>query len=1749
MSSEASPRASALRRALRSKLGRSIVRVALVLAVLRVLVALATPLALSLAARSRGLVCEYESSSLSLLRSRFELNELTLRPRTDGEPAAPILRVGRFHIDIDLTSTLLGTPRVSRLELDACELVVDIDAQGACPWTSVLGLDRPSPVGEPRGDAGREAFELPLPPDVRAHLTRLRLRVRDASAAPPVELELVADARAELAAGRGELVAWLHAPNTLASARMELQLAAARETAAAETKVEFSGFDPRSLQGWLARAGLEAVGEPLAGSFASRVQLDVLDPQRRALAARFNLEHLRLAHGAEDVFALDALNVTVGEASERAFAVDSIVLKGPRMRARRDADGRVQFAGLAPSASPSGPSEQVPAARGEREDASEPSTLVLSLARFAVASGQLELQDRTTQPPTVFELRDATANVVGLRWNDPEGPATARFALSASLPGVCEALALEGDTLLDARTPRLKAVARADDLTLERLKPHLAEAGLEPEFRAASARARVSARIELAAPPRIDVDIENVRLADDVELLALERAHVGGCTVDTARKHFALGEFVVAGLRTELRRDANGVLHALGMAIRPAARRNEDAEAAGKAAANASTGELPFERFTLGALRAERIAVALSDEANASATRLELRDAGLEATRLELGAGAPTSEGELRAWLACDGLADSVTFEGRVATGAESLALRGAFDAEGLDARPLAPYAAALGLEPTLEAGRAHAELELRAQRANGEWSVDVALADAELEEHGEALASLKSARLSSVRWRPEAAEVEFESADADEPYALAERDEQGRFGAFGFRFAPSPPAALDGASSDANDEREVRPTEPAETPVRDPAPLIPLRVRGDASIRALKLAWRDRTVDPPVQLVLRAEATARELDLGGDGAPAQLAGRASVDGVLGNAAVRLELQAARSSLRARGELHVEEFAPAPLADYLPAGVSFDVRSAEAHLREFDLELARTDAGAFSLKGSLSGFAWRDDERALLSVDRAQLDAPTLDFAAPRFDLRKLDVRGVRASVVQTSPTSVSLLGFEVRQQRAASAAPAARSEAPAAPETRTRRSRVPRLAVGEARFELDELRLSRPNAAPAVLSLTVEQDGPRVWLSPEADEIQELSLLASGALQPLVGALEARANAAPFAPSPTLALDVRLSELRGAGLTELMPQPAAQLDGSALEHGELAFTVGAQLEVRRRGPLELDPSAEIGFAASLADVAFRTAPDSPPVAGLGALRVDGGTYAPRSGALRIASVEIERPLLRVQRDAQGLHALGFVLAAPPREEETSSASTPASAPVVADSEASASGASELPDLSIERVVATGLDVELLDTTGPTPARVPLDALDAELERFSLRGLARGEALSFRATLGASQVELPPRVVADSLLEGMAAGVDELLAGDSAPRASERRPLFAEVNLSGRVAPFPAPTGWAALNVEALELPAFRGPAGALGLEVGDGLADFDVRLRLSGSSGMSVDARSNFSHLSLSEPADGPLARYLALPAPLDTVLFLLKDAEGRHKVSLGFRATSDGLSMRSLALGAATAATEAIARAVASSPLRLLSTLTDAVGVTGDAAAPPPAQARLVEFASGDASLPHAAQRELERISSELAGRPRKRAVLVHELSKADFARAARLVNPSLDDCARLTARMRERKAELTRDRDALAARARAEFALADPAAVQAICERVRALESQIGQSDRALERLLELSQPGAERRAAARARSAAISLGGERIERARRALVALGVDEARIVPRVVNAGVAAELPAGGRLWIWVR
>ncbi|MBL8801168.1 MAG: DUF748 domain-containing protein [Planctomycetes bacterium] len=1756
----------------RSSLARKLFKLAFALVLLRLLLAALTPLALQLAARSAGLELEYASSRTSLSGGAFELRDAQLRLRRDGDAPAPLLaHLGRLELDVDLASALRGELRVPRAQVDGLEVWVEIDRAGRCAWSDVLRTS-PAATTEPQEDAQPLSFELPL--DLAAQLLRGRLHVRDASVAEPVELDLQADARVEARDGRGSAVVWLSAGGALRQARVEANFETDAQQARAGLRASFDGLTPDALRGWLARAGVVS-RETLHGSLEAHLDLNVRAGAASSIEGRAVVRDVRVAGAQGPHFTLRALEVELDEFNAERVALRRVALREPRLWAQWNEQGAPEWAGLATAPT------AVAARADDAPNEVTPSKLRFELAQFVLAQGAVEVRDAAQPHNEPLELADAQLEFAGLQW-PPDSATTLELAAHARAPGVAERLKLDARAELTAQQLALDAKLHSDGVTLERLAPALARAGLTSELRHGTGAATLRANLDWSAGLSADAAVLDVRWSDGEDLFRLERATLNGAS--SAAQRVSVRQIECVGLRTSARRGSDGKIRALGfvLAQRDAPPESAPSTASGPATgpATGASGASPTapSSFSLDSLQVRGAAFEWLDELPQNAVELAVRDAELDLERLDLGAHTAPRVAQLRAVCKADPLFEQARLDLQLASSKEQHSFAGEASVEALDLTPLAPYLSSAGLTPRCTEGRLQARMKLDAQRAPSSWLLTAQLLDAELSAGGERLAGVESVALDSLALRELAQGLEFRTLMIERPFVRIERSAAGAL-------------SLCGVELSARDAQASESSAPPQTQIA--TSWLPFSSRADSlALREGRVEFHDAQAASTAPLVLGVDATLAPLALGVGPTPTLGRIGVSLDGACELADLQFQAHATANALALIAELNAAGLANGPLAPYFPPGMSFAIASGAARAK-LRASAQRSADGALLATLELDDAALLDNVGAhVLALERARGEVRVAADGA--VEVRELRALGVRASVEREPSGATRVAGLRIaaaesaappapssghtsedadtnftaatgaaatsahiaagRSEQAQDSAQRPAAESGGADEhtdvvvrPRGTASAAPRVVVGDIELELSELTLRGFAGEPLTLALRAEHVGPRTWLAPTLDGAQDIELALRGALAPVCGEFQLALRASPCASQPQFALDFALRELSGAAFARLAPALAERIDASALAHGELSGRVRAQLELRRSAPLELDLEAPLGFEAALEQLEYRADPQGELLAGLRALRIEGGSLDVREKRLRLASVEIDTPHLRATRDAHALQAFGVRFLTPSAAEADTPAQLAADAPAATSATPTPLEAPAF-DVVVERAVATGLDVEFVDLSGPAPARLPLDELDAELKRVSLAGLARGDALSFRATLGAGAVDLPVRVSADSLLEGMAAGVVDLLDGEDNLARSEPRPLFAELNLSGKIALAPAPRGWAALNLEALELPAFRGPALATGLELGDGTADLDVRLRLAGADGMSVDARSSFAHLSLSEPADGPLARYLSLPAPLDTVLFLLKDAEGLHKLSLGFRVERDGLKSAEIAGAAAAAATGVIARAVASSPLRLLSTLTDAAGLTGDEA-PPQANRRVVEFAAGDPTLDARGRAVLAQLGEDVRGRPRKRVVVVHELSRADLERVARLVNPSLDDRARLAARLRERKAELTRERETLAARARSELAFADPNRRAELMAQLRGLDAQIGEGERALERLFELLRPGSERRNATRARGAAIALGAERADRARRALADLGVTAERVIVRVVKADAIAELEGGGRLTLWAQ
>jgi hypothetical protein len=654
------------------------------------------------------------------------------------------------------------------------------------------------------------------------------------------------------------------------------------------------------------------------------------------------------------------------------------------------------------------------------------------------------------------------------------------------------------------------------------------------------------------------------------------------------------------------------------------------------------------------------------------------------------------------------------------------------------------------------------------------------------------------------------------------------------------------------------------------------------------------------------------------------------------------------------------------------------------------------------------------------------------------------------------------------------------------------------------------------------PGAQPlAIRDLRLRSAHPIALLGDDPGSLPPIALTLTAAVAPIARAVTISAEIAAFAPDPTLSLDIALDGLRAAGLVEVAPPLADRLAPGGMTDGALRAHLDATIRTGRSSALDFDPTRPFGAELALRSVALRPAPGAAPVLGIEEVHVDLARVVPKSGEVVVRQVEIARPIAHVAREADGLHAAGLVLR-PPLETATA-APPPAAAPRQAAPQTS--GADATPEVRVDRVLLTDIDVWFRDGTCSPPLYLPLGGLDAEIAGFTTRGLRERVPVRFRVSLEGGPVPLPKS----------GGGAD----------AREERPLFQEIAVRGELAVAPRLDGEVRASVAGLELPGFAGPAAQSGIVLGAGTVDLDLRVQFARDGLLHGSYAVTLADLSLSEPAGGPIQRILHLPAPLDSVVFLLRDQDGAIKLSQRLPEIGAGAdSSREIASAAISALGQTIARAVAASPLRAVGTLGDigggALSMLGlGGAGSPAATSADICFAPADTALPATASAALAPLIARLRSEPGLTLVLRHQVGGGDLARARVLANPSPEDRSELIARLEARRASLAAERETAAQAARAAIAagLADEA--REGCDRVRTIERRLGETERALSEALDLTRPGAAARSEARARAAALAVARERLAAVRAALLEAvpgAAERVKVgVPRVEEPGGA--------------
>jgi|GEM_PF-6200195 len=664
-------------------------------------------------------------------------------------------------------------------------------------------------------------------------------------------------------------------------------------------------------------------------------------------------------------------------------------------------------------------------------------------------------------------------------------------------------------------------------------------------------------------------------------------------------------------------------------------------------------------------------------------------------------------------------------------------------------------------------------------------------------------------------------------------------------------------------------------------------------------------------------------------------------------------------------------------------------------------------------------------------------------------------------------------------------------------------------------LVVEVSRFEIvDEATGDRTRA-----SLRLVSDAPAVLFDPEG-ETTPLSLRLEGALEPGVERVALELTATPDEGGVELTATLAVEGVSDRGLVRAWPDLGATLAEGGVEDGRLNLSLDARIDAPRTSAVAFDLRRLVDATLEVRDAAFVPRPDAEPGFALESARVQLRSLGGDGVPLRLGEVEVVNARVEIEELADATSIAGLRLR---RADDGADADADADGSAESNDDATPSedsaddgsrSAPSGPGVAIDHLAWTGLDLAYTDRRHDPPTRLPIDTLDLDARNLVLGGPLR-RPVQFRASVRGAAVDLPEQPEETDILSSLA----RELTGSGERKRSERRWLD-ELVVAGNIAPGQTLEGWVRTELYGFELLALESLAGDNGVEIGGGVVDSDVRVDLRGNDGQRIKSRTTFTTLSVKEPANGPISRFLRLPAPLDVVLWVLRNERGEQVVPLSFTIDDSGVSTTELVRQGTQALVLLITDALAASPLRLGGGLLDIVGFDpfgGDDEVEGAGDPVTLAFDAGATRLDDAAQTALTDVLRVLAADDTVVYRVGHVFSPTDLERARAFAVPdpaaSADLASRLEVERDEIVARLAYGRERLA---RLVATGADTESL-ALADELRGEAAELDELERTLDTLYALSVPADERTREKRLRAAAQRLAERRFESVVRELFA--------------------------------
>lgn len=1742
---------------------RRLVIVALLLAVgLRIAIAVWLPDAVHAWAEDVGIDCRIEGFDLSLLGGDLELRHVEVRgiEATDA-PAA--LSVEYARLDVDVSALWAFELRVHRVEVDGVEVRLRHDADGA--W-SLPGLDVPTEAlteaDDAASDQGQAVVAATEPPTRWSLAPPLWL---DAFRAQHVRVMLdgvtgqrVFEAQVRVSdlghpTRRAQLSVQAWGQGVLDQFVVSGAFESSAERLDAELLVSVQGVHPRPLAALLEPMGLR----PTAGSidFGATLDLGVTSASdRRALDVACTLRDVRGAVDGVTELELQSLVVAAQYAPD-AVEVESVQVAGVRGVARRTAAGRLRALGIEwTEGGGAGATDPAPPAVAATTTAEAPPKWHVGVV--GVQDVDLRFEDAGVSPATTVGLV-----LEALEVRDVGPGRTPEFEMNGALTPFVAGWKVQGGVrFADDVLVEFAGSAEARGLDLVAADPWLTASGLQGVVQGGYFAAQVHgswrAPEAAGAPERFSITVSEAALRGTEPVLMVGPARMdvalsdGEAPVVTAQ---------IEGLRVPVTKDAEGRVTVLGVRTGAAvsgAATDEGARSSvpssmgtgsgavsgvGTSQAGAAGATSTAAKLRIGTVALVGATIALRDAADSEAF-----DVGINAAVRDFVLGASeTTRGSARLELDCEqvgvvGLAATI----ESAPGPLDLDVAAELRGSDLDLVPLNGYLELLGLQTDVQRGEVGAKVTAELRQDGDTLHAGLDVRDVHWRRAGEELAALDALSVRGVAVGPTGTVVE--SVTVDGVRLDARRAQDGTVRAAGFVMVPVAGSAAPAAvSAPAASGALAAPSTPTPSTPAPSAPAAAFELREGVTVQNVAINWVDAAARVPVATTLGARA---EIGPVGGGAQTPVLVELQVAGVLD--ALRIE-----GSVEASAETGAETGAEAGggprfgaqlsvtgsglrgapwLAAYLPPGQALDLADGRLGLEveaEYEPREDRGERARFAIKE----LTLRDGEAGepLVRVAEVVADVGRIDLAAdePIVEVTELAVRGVRGVAAGTDGSwAVAGLRFGAAPADSAEQAPAPVVDAAAAPVESDAEVVAPTVRLDALLFEIESFVVRDGDAQPLEWKAEARSEAPMTLISADPEIIEPWRLRVEASSPTALESFAVDVVAQPWRFEPEFTADFEMRGLRGGALEAALPSVA--LDLSGIESGTASAHLGVRIALRRRSPTEFDLSRGFGLHAELRDFVYRTTPDGPVAAGVQSVFVDAPRIGGASGAIHVAELTIANLEGFARADAEGLHALGLTFGGTPASDEAAAEQAPAQGPEQAAEAGVSSGAGDAeseaaeplpettaPAIRVDRVDVHGLAFDFRDETVDPPFVLPLDELSISVAGLRLNtGEDSPPPVRFEALLGTGDVELPARVKSSSMIAGLFASAGRALTGGGDAHQMEMRPFLEEIAVRGAVVPASSLVGTIDIDVSSVELLSVRGLAKQGGVDIGDGVFDGNVEVQMTEGGHVEVQSVFTMRDLVVSEPPGGPISSYLKLPAPLQSVVFVLKNDADEIRVPLDLSIDSEGRVTTGQIASEAVAAFGALVRdAIASSPFRVAGALTNLFGLGGSGELPEAANV-VLEYETGAVDVPAGAPDRFETLL-DVADDDEIEIVIQPVLGTQDLARASVLAMPDPHDKRALATLLRQRKLALWRQRDAAAATLDVGLRLGDADAVALARVSVRDFDERIGATEQALDEVLALTRPGADKSRDRRARRLALEVAEGRAQRLVTYLTQLG------------------------------